>query len=204
MLPALDSLPPQLPPPVSPPPTSPAILDQGATVDPLEMILAGLAPQSREGYRKDLGALARFLGLAAPGSAVVRLLSLDRGAVNALAGAFTADMLTRGLSPATIRRRNAALCRVFKAGRRFSPTEVTPEVELPRTEALRDTAGPGKRGWERMLEHAEGEAQGGRPKAVRDLAAVLLLHDRGIRRGELVALDWPTDFDLARRAAQVL
>jgi integrase/recombinase XerC len=183
---------------------TPATLDQGATVDLVEMVLAGLKDQSREGYRKDLAALASFLGLAGPADAVRRLLALGRGEANALAAAFTSDMLARGLSPATVRRRYAAFSRVFKAGRRFGLTEVSPEAELPRTEALRDTAGPGKRGWERMLAVSLIEAATGRPEAARNLAVVLLLHDRGFRRGELAGLDWPGDFDAGRPGVQIL
>jgi integrase len=183
---------------------TPAIPDTGPTVDLVEMVLAGLKDQSREGYRKDLSALARFLGLAGPGNAVQRLFTLGRGEANALAAAFTSDMLAREISPATVRRRFAAFSRVFKAGRRFGLTEVTPEAELPRTEALRDTTGPGKRGWERMLATAEADAGTGRPEAARNLAVVLLLHDRGLRRGELAGLDWPDDFDPQRPGVQIL
>jgi integrase len=195
-----------LPIPVAPtqPGWTPAAPDAGPSVDILEMLFAGLKEQSRQGYRKDLDALARFLNAPAPADAVRRVLALGRGQVNALAAAWIADMEAARRSPATIRRRFAALCRVFKAGRRFGLTEVTPEAELPKTEALRDTTGPGKRGWERMLDVAEAEAETGRPEGMRNLAIVCLLHDRGLRRGELAALDWPDDFDPSRPAVQVL
>lgn len=197
------SAPEPFPPPlaISRPPADP---EPDATADPVGLVLAGLKDQTREGYRKDLAALAGFLGLAGPGDAVRRLLSLGRGEANALAASFTAEMLARGLAPATVRRRYAALARVFKAGRRYGLTVVTPEAELPHTEALRDTAGPGKRGWERMLAAARAEAGTGRPAALRNLAVVLLLHDRGLRRGELAGLDWPADFDPRRPAVRVL
>jgi integrase/recombinase XerC len=182
---------------------APAIAD-GPSVDLLDMVLAGLADQSRAGYTKDLATLAAFLGVAGPAAAVGQLLRLDRGQVNALAAAWTSAMLEAGLSPATVRRRYAALARVFRAGRRFGLTEVAPEAELPRTEALRDTTGPGRRGWARLLDVAETEAVTGRPGAVRNLALVLLAHDRGLRRGELAGLDWPDDFDPARPGVRVL
>jgi integrase/recombinase XerC len=202
MLSVPDSFLPQLTSDLAPEPL--AVIDTAASIDLVGMVLAGLKDQSREGYRKDLSALAAFLGLADPAAAVRRLLSLGRGEANALAAAWTSDMLSRGLSPATVRRRFAAFCRVFKAGRRYSLTEVTPEAELPRSEALRDTTGPGKRGWDRMLAVAEIEAGTGRPEAIRNRAALLLLHDRGLRRGELVTLDWPSDFDPQRPGVQVL
>jgi integrase len=186
-----------------PPPPVPAIVE-GPSVDLLAMVLAGLADQSRAGYTRDLATLAAFLGVAGPAAAVGQLLRLGRGEANALAAAWTAAMLEAGLSPATVRRRYAAIGRVYRAGRRFGLTEVTPEAELPRTEALRDTTGPGRRGWARLLDVAETEAQAGRPEAVRNLALVLLAHDRGLRRGELAGLDWPDDFDPARPGVRVL
>lgn len=201
MLPDPGPLLPQLMPPHAPPP---APIDPGPAVDLVEMVLAGLSDQTRAGYRKDLDALAGFLGLAGPADAVARLLALGRGEVNAVAAAWNSDQLARGISPATVRRRFAAVARVFKAGRRFNLTGVTPEAELPRTEALRDTTGPGKRGWDRMLAVAEAGAGAGRPDGVRNLAVVVLLHDRGLRRGELAGIDWPGDFDAGRPGVQIL
>lgn len=191
---------PALPSPSPPVPTLPA----GPSVDLLGMVLAGLAEQSAEGYRKDLSAMGEFLGVFPPAAVVSHLLRLDRGQVNALASSWTASMLEAGRSPATVRRRYAALARVFRAGRRFGLTEVSPEVDLPRTEPLRDTTGPGRRGWGRMLDQVEAEAATGRPSAVRNLAVVMLAHDRGLRRGELAGLDWPDDFDSGRPAVRVL
>jgi integrase/recombinase XerC len=183
------------------PPATPAV---PTPADLLELLLAGLKPQSREAYTRDLDALARFLRLPSAGPAAVMLLSLTRARANALASVWCSDMLERGLSPATVRRRYAAMCRVFKAGRRLGLTEVTPEAELPRTTPLRDTAGPGKRGWEQMLAVAKHEAQWVTGDGLRNLAIILLLHDRGLRRGEVVALDWPADFDATKPAVAVL
>ncbi len=177
---------------------------EGPDVDLLGMVLAGLAEQTALGYASDLRTLGEFLGIYVVAKVISHLLRLDRGQVNALASAWLASMLDAGRSPATVRRRYAALARVFRAGRRFGLTEVTPEAELPRTEVLRDTAGPGRRGWARMLDVAETEAATGRPESVRNLAVVVLAHDRGLRRGELSGLDWPDDFDGARPAVRVL
>lgn len=173
-------------------------------LDLVAMVLAGLKPQSQAGYLKDLKALAVFLGSASAAAAIARLYQLARGEANAVVAAWVAELLEHQLSPATIRRRVAAIARVFKAGRRFGLTDVTPEAELPRSEPLRDTTGPGKRGWDRMLALAETEAKSGKPVALRNLAAVLLLHDRGLRRGELAGLDWPGDFDPTRPGVQIL
>jgi integrase/recombinase XerC len=174
-------------------------------VDLVELLLAGLAPQTRAGYRKDLRDFARFVEAASIEEAIRRVLRLDRGSANAGLASYAAHLCgPRKLTPATVRRRIAAVCRIFQAGRRYGLTDVTPEVALPRPEAYRDTAGPGARGWRRLLEHTTTEAAEGAPIAVRDLAVLLLLHDRGLRRGEVAALDWPGDVDVDKPAVQVL
>jgi integrase/recombinase XerC len=53
-----------------------------------------------------------------------------------------------------------------------------------------------------MLACAQRAAESGRPKPVRDLAIIRLLHDLGLRRGELVALDL-ADVELVPGAASV-
>ena len=63
------------------------------------------------------------------------------------------------------------------------------DVESPRAEPYRDTGGPGDAGWRAMLALVKRDAESGRPKPVRGLAIVRLLHDLALRRGELVALD---------------
>lgn len=173
-------------------------------VDLLSMALAGLMPQSKIGYTKDLNALARFLSVESAAATIARLYQLTQAQANAMVAAWVESMVADGLSPATVRRRVAAVARVYQVGRRFGLSEATPEARLPRSEPLRDTSGPGKRGWERMLAFAVAEAGTGKPRATRDLAIALLLHDRGLRRGELANLDWPSDFDAARPAVAVL
>jgi integrase/recombinase XerC len=65
----------------------------------------------------------------------------------------------------------------------------TPEVKRPRTEGYRDTRGPGSDGWEAMLAAVREAADAGDIGAIRDHAIVRMLHDLGLRRGELCALD---------------
>src|SRR6185437_5031450 len=77
-------------------------------------------------------------------------------------------------------------------------------------EAFRDTAGPGKKGWHKILDRAkldvlEAAVKGPitSARAARNLAILLLLHDRAVRRSELAALDL-ADFDSSRPAVAVV
>jgi integrase/recombinase XerC len=91
-------------------------------------------------------------------------------------------MIDRGLAPATVNRRLAALRSLVKLARTVGL--VPWQLELPnvRRLAYRDTTGPGVDVVRRML-----EALAGMP---RDYAILRLLYDLGLRRGEVVGLDF--------------
>ena len=112
-------------------------------------------------------------------------------------------MLDRNLSPATVARRVAALARAVNRARMVGLTRLTLETEPPRAEAFRDVSGPGADGWRKLLERAEAEAADGTPRTARNLAILLFLHDRALRRSEVVRIDYPDDLDPPRPAVAV-
>ena len=67
------------------------------------------------------------------------------------------------------------------------------DIDSPKAEAYRDTRGPGLDGWRGMLAAAGKRAT--TPKRKPDLALIRLMHDLGLRRGEVVTLD-RADVDL--------
>lgn len=158
-------------------------------VDVLDAFLSGRNPRTLRAYDRDLGDFARFLGAPDSRAAVAGLLDLPHGHANAAALGYKAHLVGRGLKSATIARRLAALRSVVKMARTVGRVAWALDVDSPKAEPYRDTAGPGDAGWRLMLARAKADAEGGRPKAVRDLAIVRLLHDLALRRGELVALD---------------
>jgi integrase/recombinase XerC len=164
-------------------------------VDVLSAFLAGRNPRTLRAYDRDLADFARFLGAHDSRAAVVGLLNLSHGNANAAALAYKAHLIGRGLKAATVARRLAALRSVVKMARTVGQIAWALDVESPKAETYRDTAGPGGAGWRAMLARAKADAESGSPKAVRDLAIVRLLHDLALRRGELVALDL-ADLDL--------
>ena len=151
--------------------------------------LAGRKATTLRAYAQDLADFARYVGLADPGPAIDLLLSGSAGEANALVLGYRAQLSRRQLAPATIARRLAALRSIVKLARTLGRVAWTLEVQSPRSDPYRDTAGPGDVGWKSVLALARSEAAAGAPRAIRDLAIVRLLHDRGLRRGELVALD---------------
>jgi integrase/recombinase XerC len=170
--------------------------------DVLAAFLAGRNPRTLLAYDKDLRDFARFVGASDARTGLGILLALPHGHANAAALAYKAGMIDRGLKSATVARRLAAVRSVVKMARMLGVVSWTLDVESPKAEPYRDTAGPGDAGWRLMVSEAKRAAASGRDKPVRDLAILRLLHDLGLRRGELVALDL-ADVELAPGAAWV-
>jgi integrase/recombinase XerC len=114
------------------------------------------------------------------------ILARTHGEANGLALGWKANMVDRGLAPATINRRLAALRSLVKLARTLGMIPWSLEVEGLEAQTYRDTRGPGTEGWIRMQTAATGRTD---PKGTRDLAILRLLHDLALRRGEVVSLD---------------
>ena len=159
----------------------------------VDAFLAGRNERTLAAYRADLEDFRVFAGAATAGEAANRLLSGSHGEANGAALAYKAHMTDRGLQAATINRRLAALRSLVKLANTLGMVPWTLSVENVKTQAYRDTRGPGRDGFRSMLAAAQGQRG---PKALRDVALLRLLHDLGLRRGEAVRLDLE-DLDLA-------
>jgi integrase/recombinase XerC len=157
-----------------------------ATARLVEAFLAGRSPQTVRAYAGDLADFAGFVGAATVAAAAGRLLSSTAGQANALVLSYRADLLGRGLSPATINRRLAALRSMSKVARLLGLVSWSVEVEAVRSEPYRDTRGPGRDGFRRLLAMLADRHDA---KAVRDRALLRLLFDLGLRRAEAVGID---------------
>jgi integrase/recombinase XerC len=163
----------------------------------LEAFLAGRGPQTLRAYRKDLASFTAFAGAASGETAAALLLARGPGPANELVLVYRQDLQKRGLSPATVNRRLAALRSLVKLARTLGLVTWTLEVPGLRAEAYRDTAGPGKGGVKRLLGQLAGRTDA---KAQRDRAILRLAYDLGLRRKEIVGLD-VQDLDLANAPA---
>jgi integrase/recombinase XerC len=182
-------------------PIAPAPLPVLRQIDLVEAFLAGRNPRTLRAYSQDLDDFARFSGSIDRRSGVEGLLASGQGSANAWALAYRNDLVARELAPATVARRLAALRSVVKLARTIGRVAWSLDVEAPKAEHYRDTRGPGLDGWRKMLDAAD--RAGDTPKARRDRAIIRLLHDRGLRRGEVVGLDLES-LDLAEATVEVL
>lgn len=155
----------------------------------LDAIAAGMNPNTRRAYAKGIRDFAAYLATEDPYLAVDTLLGLSRGDANGLVLGYRASMLDKGLSSSTVGLRLAAVRKVVQFARILGDVDWELEVASPRSEPYRDTRGPGAVGWKSMLNEVRRRADEGDVKAIRNLAIVRLLHDLGLRRGEVCALD---------------
>lgn len=149
---------------------------------------------TRRAYGRDLRDFAGFVGVADITAAAAKLLESGHGPAHALALAYREHLVGRGLAPATVNRRLAALRSLVQLARQVGA--VAWDLLLPRlpSRPYRDTAGPGVEAVRAMV-RAAGEREG--PAAARDQALLALLADLALRRGEVIALDL-ADLDVIR------
>lgn len=154
----------------------------------LALLAAQRAARTVDAYRRDLDALAAFLGHS-PASATAD--ELER---------WVADQRARGLAGTSIARRVAAARSLYRhlvlIGAR--PDNPAAEVSLPRRRrTLPRSLSPGE------VERLIGAANGLTPRALRDRALVELLYGAGLRVSEAVGLDRGR-VDLANRLVRPL
>jgi integrase/recombinase XerC len=161
------------------------------------------SPATARARVQDLTDLARYLNLADPEKAAALMIQGNAAQANTLALGYFRRMLDSGLSASTINRRLSTLRRLVKLSRRLGLVDWALDVDTMKSTPYRDTAGPGHDGWLILLAVATAFAFGGSKRGRRDLAIVRLLHDAGLRRGELVGLDL-ADVDLANRKVAIV
>jgi integrase/recombinase XerC len=148
--------------------------------------LAGRNARTVCAYRQDLEAFRQFLRVPTLDAAVQALLTPAPGAAHALVLAYQAHLLDRGLQATTVNRRLATLRSLVQFAGTVGRVTWTLDVKNVKTQPYRDTMGPGKTAIRAMLAALQTRRDA---KAQRDRAALRLLYDLGLRRGEVVALD---------------
>jgi len=162
--------------------------------------LAGRNERTLRAYRNDLEDFRSYLKAGDVDEAARILLSRGHGEANALVLAYRADMVGRKLQAATVNRRLAAVRSLVKLARTLGMVPWSIEVENLKAQAYRDTRGPGRQGFRRLMEEAGRRTD---RKALRDRAVLRLLHDLALRRAEVVALDME-DVDLESGSVTIL
>lgn len=148
----------------------------------VELWLASQIPSTRRVYEVALRDFAKSVSTDV--DTAVQLLLASRGAGNALALAYRANLQERRRANATINVRLSALRSLAAHARRLDYIDWALEVQGVVQRTYRDTRGPGRKGFQAMIEAAR---KG--PRAARDTAILWSLYGLALRRGEVAQLD---------------
>lgn len=162
--------------------------------------LAGRNLRTLRAYAHDLRDFACWLGTPALDRAAHALLERGPGAANAIVLAYRAHLTDRGLAAATVNRRLAALRSMVALARTIGLVSWTLDVSGLKTQAYRDTRGPGVAGVRQLLRAAATRVDA---KGKRDTAILRLLFDLGLRRSEVAATELE-DLNLAAGTIAIL
>lgn len=134
---------------------------------------------TRRAYETDLVSFARFAGASSTVEAIDILCQAGAKRANWIFMQYRTSMEKENLSSATRNRRLSAIKSALKLARTVGIINWTLEITGEKVKRYRDTTGCGEEAYKKLLEIA----------GIRDKAILRLLHDLGLRRGELVALD---------------
>ena len=121
----------------------PAILPKIDAQILLDSFLSGKSERTIEAYRRDLDDFRKFLRVENVKEAARIFLSAPLGEANSIALQYRKQLLERGLQATTVNRRLAALRSLTQMARTLGMIPWTLEVKNQKTEAYRDTRGPG-------------------------------------------------------------
>lgn len=185
----------------------PAAYDRVGSGDDLwDLWLANKAELTRENYAQDLRSFADFVRAPSVSAAITQLVSCDSPQAHAVVLRYQAYLkeapvehggeVHRGYAPATICRRIYALRSVVNLARELQLIDWTlDQIRLPSPEPVRSTRGPGPDGYASVLAALDSSIATSRHRrlhlSLRDRVIIRLLHDSGLRRFEVVGIEFP-------------
>ena len=174
---------------------------QPVSVDELvTAFLSARSPRTMEAYRIDLESLGDFIGLTSIRDTAQTIIAQSPGGANHLVLRYRNHLVEQKLAPATINRRLAAIRSLVKLARTLGLITWSIEIENLKSETYRDTRGPGRAAFLKMLEAVSGSR---RSKDIRDVAILRLLYDLALRASELTHIDLG-DLDLTNKTVSIL
>jgi integrase len=170
---------------------APLQLDENGARRLRDAFLAGRNGNTQRAYAQTAADFAAYLGRRQDRvfdevGALHALLAAGAGGANLVALEYRADLLERKLAPGTVRLRLSGLRAAVRLARTLGLVSWTLEVEGPRVQRYRDTAGPGVAGVQAMANAARARTD---VIGARDRGLMALLFFQGLRRGEVASLD---------------
>src|SRR5271157_3470182 len=109
----------------------------------LDSFFSGKSERAIEAYKRDLQDFQKFIGAESEKEAARIFLSRSLGEANSIALQYQKQLLERNLQATTVNRRLAALRSLTQMARTLGMIPWTLQVKNQKTEAYRDTRGPG-------------------------------------------------------------
>lgn len=144
------------------------------------------SPHTLRAYRGAVEAFASWAGEGSPGHAAQAMFRMTRGEARALVMRWRADMLDRGVAPATINLRIGALRSLVAYACDLGAVGWTLRIVDLMGGPTRDTSGPSRESVQKLIAWL-GTRKGA--KAARDMALVRLLYDMALRVSEACGID---------------
>ena len=123
----------------------------------VESFFAGRNPRTLRAYRADLKMFCVFLNVETVEDAARQLLGHGHGEANGLVLEFKNQLIEKGLAPATTNRRLAAVRSLVRLARTLGLVPWALEVKDVPRQAYRDTRGPNRSGFIRLLAALDGK-----------------------------------------------
>lgn len=149
----------------------------------LASLLKTRSERTREAYARDYESFREFVGVDSVDEALIRLVGSPGPLALEIVLAFQGHLAERGLAPATINRRMAAIKAVMKLARdaQITTTQISVEHLDPEADA-RDVRGPGMKAIREMIAVCDADTS---PAGIRDGTILRWLVLIGLRRNEL-------------------
>ena len=160
------------------------------TADLVTAFLSGRKATTLKTYRQDLIHFSKYLGFQGNDSGINQAAKLltgkDQQNANYLILQYKNFLIENEEAANTINGRLRTIRAIVKLARLIGAANFTIEIENVKSQAYRDTRGPGLTGFKSMKQAAIDRND---VKGVRDFCIMRLLFDLGLRRGEVVSLD---------------
>ena len=178
----------------------PIVWSSGSTIKDRTQRLAAsflnsLSEESKIAYESDLKDFAELAGTEDTEEVSRWLVSQLHGDANYTVLSYQNDLRSKGLAIATVDRRMTAIRSLVNFANTIELISWKLDIGNIRHETYKNVSGIAAETFELILEAAKSQDES--IKAVRDFAILLLMHDLGLRRKEVIGPGYPPDLAVA-------
>lgn len=175
-------------------------IPQNSSQTLLATFFDGRSQQTLKAYKTDIENFKKFLNVDSLHEATNLLLLNGHGNANQVVLSYRSFLVNSKLQPTTINRRLSSIRSLVTLARTIGIIPWELEVKNLKTEAYRDTRGPGQSNFIKILHESTRKRNA---KSIRDYAILRLLYDLALRASEVINIDI-ADVDLTANTVSIL